>query len=395
LHLRVFAVWIAAILLVGLAASAASPATRPAAMASVAARHSAFYVGGHYAGAGGEAVMHGQMYAEVFEPRIRRHALPLVLISGSGQSGMDWLGTPDGRPGWADFFVSRGYVVYVIDPPGQGRSPWFAGVDSPRITFPPGVIEQLFTASQDFPKSWPQAHLHTQWPGGGHQGDPTFDAFYKSQVPYVGDQAMEEVLFRDAGAALLDKIGPAILVSHSRGGALGWALADERPQLVRAIVAVEPQGPPFQDPVSGRPKLKWGLTESPLAYDPPISDPADLHGEQDADLTAGATVKCWRQSAPARRLKNLSGIPVFMISGQASYHAPYDQCTANYLQQGGVDVTYVRLSDVGITGNGHMMMLEKNSADIAAIIEHWVSRIDPAATPVRTGKSGIRGHRRQ
>jgi len=67
-----------------------------------------FYVGGSYVGEPGKRVMHGQMYVEVLIPREPRHRYPLVLIHGAAQTATNWLGTPDGRPGWADFFVGRG-----------------------------------------------------------------------------------------------------------------------------------------------------------------------------------------------------------------------------------------------------------------------------------------------
>jgi hypothetical protein len=65
---------------------------------------------------------------------------------------------------------------------------------------------------------------------------------------------------------------------------------------------------------------------------------------------------------------------VLLVSGEASYHASYDHCTAAYLQQAGVEVDHVRLADVGIRGNGHMMMQEKNSDEIAELLVRWLSR---------------------
>ncbi len=80
----------------------------------------------------------------------------------------------------------------------------------PRLSF----VEQRFVAPERS-KLWPQAHLHTQWPGSGQPGDATFDQFYASQVPSIVDFAKQQEINRDAGIALLDKIGPAILLTHS------------------------------------------------------------------------------------------------------------------------------------------------------------------------------------
>jgi pimeloyl-ACP methyl ester carboxylesterase len=68
-----------------------------------------------------------------------------------------------------------------------------------------------------------------------------------SRLPVVSDFTLQQVLNRDAIIALLTKIGPAILLTHSQAGAFGWPVADARPDLVKAIVAVEPSGPPFYD----------------------------------------------------------------------------------------------------------------------------------------------------
>src|SRR5262245_16569077 len=62
------------------------------------------------------------MFVQYMLPANRRHAHPLVMIHGGGGQGTDWLETPDGRDGWADYFVADGWDVYVVDRPGHGRS---------------------------------------------------------------------------------------------------------------------------------------------------------------------------------------------------------------------------------------------------------------------------------
>jgi hypothetical protein len=63
-----------------------------------------------------------------------------------------------------------------------------------------------------------------------------------------------------------------------------------------------------------------------------------------------------------------------MLLSQASYHAPYDHCTATFLQDAGVPVDFKHLTDLGIFGNAHMMMLEKNNQQIAAVIDDWLTK---------------------
>ncbi|TMG78685.1 MAG: hypothetical protein E6H75_03055 [Betaproteobacteria bacterium] len=85
-------------------------------------------------------------------------------------------------------------------------------------------------------------------------------------------------------------------------------------------------------------------------------------------------VKCWMQKEPARQLARLQNIPILVLTAEASYHAPYDHCTVKYLQQAGVRPDFVRLADLGIRGNSHVMMLEKNSREIAAVIARWLDK---------------------
>jgi pimeloyl-ACP methyl ester carboxylesterase len=377
-----------AVIIAGLLASAmisasghaADPATKPVPSydQSAIARRGFFYVGGSYVGKPGKQFMHDQMYVEVLTPRHPSQRYPLVLIHGAAQTATNWMGTPDGRPGWADYFVAQGYTVYMIDQPARGRSPWLPDVDGKLATFAAEQIESRFTAPQIF-NLWPQAKLHSQWPGTGRIGDPVFDAFYATQVPYLADNAQTQRLNQQGVAALLDRIGPAITLTHSQSGPFGWLIADARPKLVKAVVAVEPAGPPFQNAVLGTDKARaWGVTDIPITYDPPVNDPTELKVEQQAQPDGPDLVRCWQQQAPARRLANLADIPVVVITTEASYHSAYDHCTAKYLAQAGVKVTALRLGDHGIHGNGHMVMLEKNNLQVAGLIVDWLAHAIPA-----------------
>jgi pimeloyl-ACP methyl ester carboxylesterase len=338
-----------------------------------------FYVGGRYSGETGKEVMQGQTYVEVLAPRVVRQPFPLVLIHGAAQTATNWMGTPDGRKGWADYFVEQGYIVYMIDQPSRGRSAWHPSDGATRMFSAPQE-EFQFTASE-ISGTWPQAKKHTQWPGEGpgkgRKGDPIFDAFYATQVETLTSNEETQARNQAAGAALLDRIGPAIILTHSQSGPFGWLIADARPQLVKAVLAIEPSGPPFENTIISTGKARaFGVSDIPITYDPPIKDVSELLIERQPDPDGPDLYACRLQTAPApiRRLVNLINIPVLLITGEASYHAVYDHCTAKYLQQAGVKVDFVRLEDRGITGNGHMVMLEKNNLDIAGLIDAWVQQ---------------------
>ena len=347
----------------------------PAIDQSAVGQRGYFYVGGKYVGEPGKEVMQGQAYVEVLAPKEVRRAYPLVLIHGAGQTATNWMGTPDGRKGWAEYFVEQGYVVYMIDQPMRGRSAIHPSDGATRM-FTAANEELQFTAIESA-ANWPQAKKHTQWPGDGpdkgKKGDPIFDAFYATQVETVVSSEETEERNRDAGAALLDRIGPAIVLTHSQSGAFGWLIADVRPGLVKAIVAIEPAGPPFEATIIGTGKARiYGLTDIPIAYDPPIRDAGDLAVEREAKADGPDLFVCWMQKAPARQLVNLKNIPVMVMSAEASYHQVYDHCTAKYLNQAGVKTELVRLQDKGIYGNGHVVMIEKNNLDIAHVVDEWV-----------------------
>jgi pimeloyl-ACP methyl ester carboxylesterase len=344
-----------------------------------------FYVGGHYvpSAESGKEMMDGQIYVEVLAPKDVRRPFPLVLIHGAAQTATNWMGTPDGRKGWAEYFVEQGYVVYMVDQPMRGRSAWHPA-DGPTRMFSAEQEEFQFTASE-ITGTWPQAKKHTQWPGDGsnkgRKGDPIFDAFYATQVETVISNEETQKHNQAAAAALLDKIGPAIILTHSQSGPFGWLIADARPQLVKAVIAIEPAGPPFENSINASGKARaWGVADIPLTYDPPAKEAAEIAVEREAKADGPDLFTCWMQRAPARQLVNLKNIPTVVVTSEASYHATYDHCTVKYLNQAGVNTQFIRLEDKGIHGNGHMVMLEKNNLDIAHLLDDWVVQNVRAST---------------
>jgi pimeloyl-ACP methyl ester carboxylesterase len=367
-------------------AGAAAAATIPTFSTADLARTGIFYAGGKYVGEPGKEVMGGDAYVEVWVPRQIRHPYPIVYIHGAGQTATDWMQTPDGRPGWAYYFASQGYVQYLVDSPARGRDPYMPSHDGNLTIRTAANLEATFTASAkkgDFPR----AHLHTQFPGTGLMGDPIFDAFAKTQVQFVqgGGPASQDELSRDAFIALLDQIkSPVIILSHSQGGPVGWLVADARPTQVKGIVTIEPAAPPIKGVDTAKVAyntgggLSWGVTSDPIHYDPPIQSPSELQVtlEEKSDIP-GDVVPCYLQKEPARKLIKLEKIPVVYLSAEGGYHRVFDHCLAKWLNQAGVKTRFVRLEDVGIHGNGHEMMLEKNSDDIAAFIESWIEKNVP------------------
>jgi pimeloyl-ACP methyl ester carboxylesterase len=336
-----------------------------------------FSVPGRYVEIDRQTIMVGQMYVQYQIPKARTRPYPVVMIHGGGQTASNFLSTPDGRRGWADDFVANGYAVYVIDQSGRGRSGFFTDAYGKTRKSTVENARPRFTAAEDL---WPQAKLHTQWPGPGTKGDPTFDSFYATQVETIGDEALIERMNREAGAKLLDRIGPSVLLGHSQAGSLLWAIADERPALVKGVLAIEPSGPPIRNSdakgppdyfADGELARPWGITRGPMTYDPAVGSPEELRLIRQAQPDGPGLVRCFTQANPVHKLTRLSGIPILIVTSESSYHAPYDHCTAEWLEQAGVKNSFIRLADLGIHGNGHMMMLEKNNLEISALLRRW------------------------
>jgi pimeloyl-ACP methyl ester carboxylesterase len=294
------------------------------------------------------------MYVEWEEPEEVTRPFPLVLIHGGGGQGLDWMQTVDGRAGWSTLLVERGYKVYVVDRPGHGRSSFHPDVIGPMgAPFPLQAGVGIFRSPTDGPMSHPTAHLHTQWPGTREDDDPALEAIVTSSGPMPADLALSQALDQSRGAELLDRIGPAVLMTHSMGGPAGWLIADARPELVKGLVAIESIGPPFAEHPQLGLTLDYGLTSAPLTYDPPVDDPAELGGEP-------------------RTLPNLAGIPIAYVSAEASPFVHFHDAMVDFLTQAGCDVESMKLAEHGVHGNGHAMMLEANNVEALEPIARWI-----------------------
>ncbi|MCW0196607.1 alpha/beta hydrolase [Sphingopyxis sp.] len=316
----------------------------------------------------------GQMHVFYQIPaKVPPRHYPILFIHGSRLTGASFLGTPDGRPGWATWFLARGWPVYVVDQPGKGRSGYFPSSYGPQEHDPSRKqIAERFTASEKMtPLPWPEARLHTQWPGTGLPADPIYEQFFASEVPNMPDVSLQYALTLKATSELLAKIGPAVIITHSQAGPLGWMIAEANPGMVKAIIAVEPTGNANRS--GKRPATTCGITINCLRFAPALDDAGKL------DLvpvpkSRARGVSCWLQRKVRYRLPALAQTPILIATGEASYHAGQDYCTSAFLTQAGVPNDYAYLPEHGIRGNGHMQMLEKNNLEIASFYEAWLLR---------------------
>ncbi len=265
-----------------------------------------------------------QMYVQYFLPQNRRGGVPLLMWHGGGLTGVTYETTPDGREGWMNMFIRKGWDVYNSDAVERGRS----GFASPDIW---KSEPQFLTTANPFerfrigagPGSWnadpaKRKVLSTQFPV------EAYDNFVKQVVPRWVDT---DAAIIAAYTALVDKVCPCVILFHSQAGSFGFKVAQARPDKVKALVAVEPA----------------------------------VAGDKD-------------------KAANLKGIPVLIVYGDniatdtrwpKMRQIGLDYADAVRAAGGKVDV--VNLPDVGIKGNSHMMMMDKNNGQIADLIDKWLT----------------------
>jgi len=309
-------------------------------------------------------IAQGQMFVQYMIPEKKAHALPVVMVHGGGGQGTHMMGI-GGRPGWVHYFVQAGYSVYWLDRPSYGRSPYHPDALGPSHLPNVPAFEGLIGSTAVFNTA--------QWPGPGGMNDPLIDQFMACEQGNVTDEAFHSDLVWPGGAELLDKIGPCILFVHAFGGFFAWGVADRRPNLVKAIVAMEINGNPFAA------QLRWGLTASPMTYEPPVLDVTqfnlrDQSGPPDSPRPVVSPFKL--QAEPARKLKNLQGIPISWVTSEfGGGGSPVSNVA--FLKQVGCTAEILRLRDYGIIGNGNLMLLEKNNHEVFAVIQEWLNRKVP------------------
>ncbi len=268
----------------------------------------------------------GQMYVQYVKLESPKARYPLLMMHGGGLTGVTWETKPDGKPGWQMFFLRQGHDVYIADAVERGRASWSR---YPEIY----ATEPIFRAKKE---AW---ELFRIGPANSYQTEPArrlahpgtkfpveaFDQFTKQGVPRW---ATNDVPTQAAYNALVQKICPCVILVHSQGGNFAFNTALAAPDKIKAIVAVEPSGTPDPSKVDvaklkGTPHLfVWG----------------DYLGEQEL----------WKKITPA-------------------VHRYRDA-----LRAAGVRTDELELPSRGIHGNSHMMMMDRNSDEIAALLQRWL-----------------------
>lgn len=291
------------------------------------------------------------MFVQYLLPAERRHEYPVVMIHGGGGQGTDWLETPDGRDGWVDYFVADGWDVYVVDRPGHGRSQSNPSCGEGAIGVAnSAIISRLATSDASV------------WPGG--EPGPTNDAVVawtasSTTAPYCGNGVAAHTI-----SALLDEIGPAILLAHSAGGGATFRVPDLNAENVVGIIAFEAAG---SNPVAA------GFGGGPPAIADWEVEPALPSGFQAVEVDG-----CAMQGDPPSRLVNYANVPVTLVGSERGLGSGTDalECQAAVWRQAGVDASYVYLPDRGLEGGGHFAMAQLDNAAYAEVFIELAAEIE-------------------
>lgn len=295
----------------------------------------------------------GQMHVGFQLVSRKRHPYPLVLVHGGGGQATDWMGTPDGRDGWLDYFLAAGFDVYYVDRPAHGRSPNTRAYGE-QLGAPPTTqfIANTFTVQS------------RQYPGGGAADSKEVILHTASSEP--GPTASNAVL-KENLAELLDKIGPAIVVTHSAGGPSGWLAMEARPRLVKGVLAIEPA---------------MGITDNlaPLITFQPALAPGERITTEALPAEGPGLNPCRLQpQGKVHTVPAYAGKPVLFVVAPLSMpmFTPSVHCSVHTLNQLGAKAKLARLKeDHKIEGNGHFMNEELNNGEIAKkVFIPWLSSI--------------------
>ena len=269
--------------------------------------------------------------------------LPLVLWHGAGQFSKTWETTPDGREGFQNIFLRRGFGVYVIDQPRRGN----AGRSMVESTITPTPDEQLWFGMFRI-GLWPN-----YFPGVQFSKDPeTLNQYFRSMTPNTGP--FDVRVITDAVSALFDKIGPGILVTHSQSGGPGWITAMKNPK-VRAVVAYEP-GSGFVFP-EGEVPAPMPSANGTLEG---VSRAACRLHEADEDPDRHVLRRQYPSSPP--HPAETIGVSRLVMA----------RLWRDAVNRHGGDVTLVHLPEIGIRGNTHFPFSDLNNVQIADLMAEFL-----------------------
>jgi pimeloyl-ACP methyl ester carboxylesterase len=289
--------------------------------------------------------LHGDHAYVFYQIPVNRRKLPLVFLHGNGQFTKTWETTPDGREGFQTIFLRRRFPVYLIDQPRRGNAG--RGTLSATINATPDEQDWFDTFRVGI---WPD-----YFPGVQFSKDPeALNQYFRQMTPNTGPYDPE--VNSDAFAALFNKIGPAVFVTHSQGGGLGWMTVLKTGN-VRAIVCYEPgSGFLFPEGEVPEPLPSSGVTLTAIGV--PMSE--------FAKLTKIPIIIFFGDFIPAKPTDN---------PGQDGWRVRLEMARKwrDTVNRHGGNVTVVHLPEVGVRGNTHFPFSDLNNQQVADLMSKYLS----------------------
>jgi Alpha/beta hydrolase family len=289
--------------------------------------------------------LHGDHARAFFQAPAGARRLPLVLWHGWWEDGNCWGSTPDGREGFQTLFVRRRYAVYTLDQPRRGG----AGKTTEAAPISTSPNEQWFF-NQFRLGLWPDLYDGVQF-----SDDPAaLEQFFRAMVPDTGP--LDADVLVGGVSALFDRVGDAILVSHSHAGGFGWLTTMSNPH-VKAVVSLEP-GSGFVFPEGEvpptMPSSNGALEGTPVALDDFLA------------LTRIPIVLYYGDNIPSEPTT---------IAGRDNWRVRLEMArlfVATINRHGG-DAKLIHLPEIGITGNTHFLFSDLNNVEIADQISAFLA----------------------
>jgi pimeloyl-ACP methyl ester carboxylesterase len=276
-----------------------------------------------------------QMYVQYQIPLQGGRHVPVVFVHGCCLSSKTWETTPDGRVGWSEYFVRKGRAVYLADQVSRARSGFDptafnqiqAGTAAPAQM--PGILDathQFAWSVFRFGPKYGEAFADEQFPLAA------VEELYKQMIPDLNSTlpASHNPTLTQM-AALGVKLHGAVLVGHSESGFFPEQAALVDPTGIRGIVTIEM-------------RCDTGLSATQLA--------------------------------------TLARIPTLIMFGDhlGDVKAPFswmdalDACNTfvEQLKKAGGHAQMMYLPALGIKGNSHMLMQDKNSNQLADLVIAWI-----------------------
>lgn len=287
---------------------------------------------------------HGDHAYVFYQIPVKARKYPLVMWHGFGQFSKTWETTPDGREGFQNIFLRRHFPVYLIDQPRRGD----AGRSTVAASIAPTPDEQQWFGTFRI-GIWPDYFEGVQF----SHNSAALNQYFRSMTPSIG--AIDVNVNAEAVSALFDKIGSAILVTHSHSGGMGWLTAIKN-QNVKAIVSYEP-GSGFLFPE--------GEVPAPLPSSGGTLEAVALPLPEFMQLTKIPIVIYYGDFIPDEPISN---------PGQDGWRVRLEMAKLwrDAVNRHGGDVTLVHLPEIGIKGNTHFPFSDLNNMEIADLMSKWL-----------------------